>query len=43
MSATLFEAALGIVDPWHVQGVDFDAGIEGAHRRTAPSPSVTGI
>ena len=26
MSAKLFEAALGIVEPWYVQGVDFDAG-----------------
>jgi transposase len=25
MSAKLFEAALGIVEPWFVQGVDFDA------------------
>ena len=25
MSAKLFEAALGIVEPWYVQGVDFDA------------------
>lgn len=26
MSAKLFEAALGIADPWFIQGVDFDAG-----------------
>jgi hypothetical protein len=26
MSAKLFEAALGMVEPWYVQGVDFDAG-----------------
>jgi transposase len=26
MSAKLFEAALGIVEPWYVQGVEFDAG-----------------
>ena len=26
MSTKLFEAALGIVEPWYVQGVDFDAG-----------------
>ena len=25
MSAKLFESALGIVEPWYVQGVDFDA------------------
>jgi hypothetical protein len=25
MSTELFEAALGIVEPWYVQGVDFDA------------------
>ena len=26
MSAKLFEAALGIAEPWFIQGVDFDAG-----------------
>lgn len=26
MSAKLFEAALGIRDPWFIQGIDFDAG-----------------
>jgi transposase len=26
MSAKLFQAALGIVEPWYVQGVEFDAG-----------------
>ncbi len=26
MSAKLFEAALGIGEPWYIQGVDFDAG-----------------
>lgn len=26
MSAKLFEAALGISEPWYIQGVDFDAG-----------------
>ncbi len=26
MSAKLFEAALGITDPWFINGVDFDAG-----------------
>lgn len=26
MSAKLFEAALGVAEPWFVQGVDFDAG-----------------
>jgi transposase len=26
MSAKLFETALGIVEPWFIQGVDFDAG-----------------
>ena len=26
MQNQLFEAALGIVRPWYVRGVDFDAG-----------------
>lgn len=26
MSAKLFEVALGIAEPWFIQGVDFDAG-----------------
>ena len=29
MSAKLFEAALGITDPWFINGVDFDAGKTG--------------